>query len=385
MKFSTRRVLDMSLEFFRLEAAGGILLVLAAVLALIVANSPFYGLYSQILNDTPALGKSALHWINDGLMAIFFLLVGLEIKREVIVGELSSRRKAILPALSAVGGIVVPAIFYVFFNHNHPEALKGWAIPCATDIAFALGVLSLLGNRVPVSLKILLTAIAIIDDLGAILIIALFYAGHLEVSAMLFSILPLTGLFLLNYFGIGWRWPYLLLGAVLWFAVMESGVHATMAGVITALFVPYRVEGERRSPSQRLEQDLHAWVVFLILPLFGFANAGVSLDGVTLHSFLEPVTLGIILGLVLGKQVGVFGTIWLGVKSGLCEKPGASWAQLYGLSVLCGIGFTMSLFIGGLAFIGDDLQLPVKLGVLAGSFISALAAYLILRCSPQKD
>lgn len=382
-------------EFLRLEAAGGIVLVMMAALALIVANSPLYPVYDRVLNGVDfsvgfldgeghmfGLRKTVLHWINDGLMAVFFLLVGLEIKRELVIGELSSRAKAALPVIAAVGGVAVPALIYVFLNRENPAGSSGWAIPTATDIAFALGVLSLLGSRVPVSLKILLTAVAIIDDLAAILIIAVFYSGGLHADAMLFALVPLMGLFLLNRMGSARRAPYIILGVLLWIAVLESGVHATMAGVITALFIPLKAADpeERRSPAMRLEHDLHPWVAFLILPLFAFANAGVPFEGIGFSSLLDPLTLGIVLGLFLGKQVGVFGAVWLAVKSGLCPKPeGSHWVQIYGLSILCGIGFTMSLFIGGLAFTGMGQQAEVRLGVLAGSVLSAVSGYILLR------
>lgn len=392
------RLVNMTLEFFRLEAAGGILLVLASALALIVANTSLYPYYWDFLHGIQfrigfsstqgglfAIEKDLLHWINDGMMAIFFLLVGLEIKRELIAGELSNRAKAILPALAAVGGMVFPAGIYYFINQGQPESLGGWAIPCATDIAFALGVLSILGSRVPISLKILLTAIAIIDDLGAIVIIALFYTDDIHINALMFGIVPIIGLLLLNRFQVASRAPYILLGLVLWAAVLQSGVHATMAGVITALFIPLRVPDERRSPAQRMEHDLHPWVAFLILPVFGFANAGVPFDGMGLSSLLQPVTLGIAAGLVLGKQVGVFGTMWLAIKSGLCDKPeGTTWVHLYGVSILCGIGFTMSLFIGGLAFPSTEMQASVRLGVLAGSLISAISAYILFVATSKK-
>ncbi len=396
----SRRLVDATLDFFRLEASGGILLVLAAALAILVANSSHYPLYDHVLNNINfhvgfddetghnfQLDKSLLLWINDGLMAIFFLLVGLEIKREMVVGELSSASKAMLPILAAVGGMLAPAAIYYYFNMDSPKTLDGWAIPCATDIAFALGVLSILGNRVPVSLKILLTAVAIIDDLGAILIIALFYTDKLHVGVLMFSILPILGLFLLNRFHVARRAPYILLGIILWVAVLKSGVHATMAGVITALFIPLSIPDirERRSPAQRLEIDLHPWVVFLILPIFAFANAGVPFGNIGVDNLRDPVTLGIIAGLLVGKQIGVFGTIFLAIKSGLCPKPeGTNWAQLYGLSVLCGIGFTMSLFIGGLAFSSMAMQAEVRLGVIVGSVASAILAYVILRASGKK-
>ncbi len=376
------------------DAIGGFLLVLASLTALALANSPWAGFYDHLFNGvtfkigfsgfeplTLSVEKNMHYWVNDGLMAVFFLMVGLEIKRELVLGELSSVKKALLPLIAAIGGMVVPALIYVGINQTHPEALAGWAIPCATDIAFALAVMAILGDRVPLSLKVLLTAIAVIDDLGAIAIIAMFYSDDLHVYAMLFAILPITGLIILNRMGFPHRGAYIVLGTILWLSVLQSGVHATMAGVLTALLIPVKVADERRSPAERLEHDLHPWVIFLILPLFGFANAGVSFEGMGLSSLLQPVTLGIILGLFLGKQVGVFGASWLAVKSGLCDRPEASWMQIYAVSLLCGIGFTMSLFIGGLAFEDVEMQAEVRLGVLGGSFLSAIAAYLVLKSS----
>ena len=398
--YGSRKIVDTTIEFFRLEAAGGILLVLAAIMAMLVANSPLFPFYDYVLNGIDfrvgfgddrggvfELNKRLLHWINDGLMAIFFLLVGLEIKREFLVGELSGRAKAMLPALAAVGGMVVPAAIYYYINQNSPDTMAGWAIPCATDIAFALGVLSLLGNRVPVSLKILLTAVAIIDDLGAILIIAIFYTQNLHIESLYFALVPLVGLFLLNRFHVTNSAGYILLGFILWVLVLKSGVHATMAGVITAFFIPLSIPNkeERRSPAQRMEHDLHPWVVFMILPIFAFANAGVPFHNITLESFSHPLTLGIIAGLFLGKQLGVFGMLFLAIKSGLCPKPdGAGWLQLYAVSILCGVGFTMSLFIGGLAFTDVELQAEVRLGVIVGSVVSALLAYGLLRVCAKK-
>lgn len=386
------RVVDMTHDFFKLEAAGGIILVFFSALALIVANSPLYELYDYFLNTVhfsvgfmgeegrlTGIDKSVLHWVNDGLMVIFFFLVGLEIKRELVVGALSERSKALLPLLTAMGGMAVPAFVYWIINKDNPGTLPGWAIPTATDIAFALGILSLLGNRVPVELKILLTAFAIIDDLGAIALIAAFYTSDLHTNLLLFCIVPIIGLFLANKMGVSRRAPYLLLGLILWLTVLQSGVHATLAGVVTALFIPVRVKGDQRSPAQRLEHDLHPWVAFAILPVFGFANAGVPFSGLGLNSFVEPVTLGIILGLIVGKQVGIFGTVFLCVKSGLCPMPAnTNWCQIYAMAVLNGIGFTMSLFIGGLAFEPGMLQAEVRLGVLSGSFISAIAGYILL-------
>jgi NhaA family Na+:H+ antiporter len=397
---SPRRIVDMTKEFFQLEAAGGIMLVLASAIALIIANTALYPYYDNFLNHIDfrigfsngadldfGVEKSLLHWINDGLMAIFFLLVGLEIKREVLIGELNDRKKALLPLLVAMGGMIVPAAIYAFINRDEAIGINGWAIPCATDIAFALAVLAILGDRVPVQLKILLTAAAIIDDLLSILIIALFYSGELHTGPLFFALAPLGLLAVLNYYGVGRRAAYILLGVILWFAVLKSGVHATLAGVVTALFIPIKAADpeERRSPLQRLENDLHPWVSFLILPVFGFANAGVPFSGMGFGAFLEPVTLGIILGLVIGKPLGIFGATWLSVKSGLCPMPSnVNWQQIFGMSIVCGIGFTMSLFIGGLAFEGLDLQAEVRLGVLSGSLFSALAGYFILRSTGGK-
>lgn len=398
-RLNPKRIVDAGIEFLRLEASGGIILIFVSCLALLVANSSWYGAYDYILNSMNLrigfsdngnsnlyVEKSVLHWINDGLMVLFFMLIGLEIKREMMVGALNTPKKALLPILTGIGGMLVPALMYWGINKNSPETMAGWAIPCATDIAFALAIISLLGNRVPASIKILLLAAAIIDDLCSILVIAVFYSDDLHMNALLFAMIPVTIMYLLNRFGV-WRIaPYMVCGIVLWLAVLQSGVHATLAGVITAFFIPLAVDDERRSPSQRLEGDLHPWVVYLILPIFGFANAGVPFDGLTFKSLLEPVTFGIIMGLIAGKQIGIFGTVWLCVKSGLCEKPeGATWIQIYGMAILCGIGFTMSLFIGGLAFSSVEMQAEVRLGVLVGSFISAGLAYALLRATSKNQ
>ncbi len=378
-------------EFLKLEAAGGIVLVLAAVLALILANTPVITYYTAFI-QTPMviqvgaleIAKPLLLWVNDGLMAVFFFLVGLEIKREFLEGELSSRAQLTLPALGAVGGMAVPALIYVLLNWGNAQNLNGWAIPAAADIAFALGILALLGDRVPLALKVLLTAIAIIDDLGAILIIALFYTEDLSYIALLLSIVPLAGLILINRLGVQRLAPYILLGIVLWVCELKSGVHATIAGVLTALTIPLKpaAEGER-SLLRHLEHELHPWVAFGILPLFAFANAGVSFKGVGLYNFIEPVKLGISMGLFLGKQVGVFGMIWLTIRLGLAPMPaGITWRQLYAVSLLCGVGFTMSLFIGSLAFEHSDFEAPIRMGVLTGSLLSGLCGYLLLRFSP---
>lgn len=389
----TVKVLDMTSDFLKLEAAGGIVLVLFAATALIIANSPLYPAYDYLLNSVHfGLGfegqeggrlnmqKSVLHWINDGLMVVFFFLVGLEIKREMTVGSLATPKKALLPILAAAGGMAIPALLYWIVNMHSPETVRGWAIPCATDIAFALGVLSLLGSRIPIELKVLLVGLTIMDDIGAIMVIAAFYTEQLNMDALYFSLIPIIGLFFLNHCGVIRIAPYIILGFILWISVLQSGIHPTLAGVVTALFIPVRIKDERRSPCQRLEHDLHPWVAFFILPIFGFANAGVPFDGLGFYSFLDPITLGIILGLVIGKQVGIFGTVWLSVKSRLCPMPGnTNWCQIYAMSVLCGIGFTMSLFIGGLSFGGGESQAEVRLGVLTGSLISAIAGYILLR------
>lgn len=394
-RLNPRRIVDAGLEFLRVEAAGGIILIFVSALALLVANSSWFDCYDYILNRLNLrigfsdgngadfyVEKNILHWINDGLMVLFFLLIALEIKREMMVGSLNTREKALLPILTGIGGMIIPALLYLNINKDNPETIAGWAIPCATDIAFALAIISLLGNRVPAAIKVLLLAAAIIDDLGSILVIAVFYSTDLHMNALLFAMIPVTGMYLLNSFGVYRIAPYMILGVTLWLAVLQSGVHATLAGVITALFIPLSVDDERRSPLQRLEGDLHPWVVYIILPIFGFANAGVPFTGLTPASLLEPVTLGIIVGLIAGKQVGIFGTIFLCVKSGLCPKPeGATWMQIYGMAILCGIGFTMSLFIGGLAFDSIEMQAEVRLGVLAGSFISAALAYMLLRAT----
>jgi NhaA family Na+:H+ antiporter len=378
-------------EFTRLEAAGGIVLAIAAVAALIFANSPLGGVYNAFL-ETPVaiqfgkleIAKPLLLWINDGLMAIFFFLVGLEIKREFLEGELSKPSQIALPGIAAIGGMAVPALIYVAINWGSGENLNGWAIPAATDIAFALGVLALVGSRAPLSLKVLLTAIAIFDDLGAIIIIAFFYTEQLSLTALAYGAVAVAGLIAVNLLRVTHVAAYLLLGIALWVCVLKSGVHATLAGVITALAVPLRTEDEEgHSLLRHLEHELHPWVAYAILPLFAFANAGVSFQGVGLYNFVEPVKLGISLGLFLGKQIGVFGLLWLCIHYGISKMPeGASWPQLYGVSLLCGVGFTMSLFIGSLAFEHADFDTPIKIGVFTGSIVSAVVGYLVLRFAP---
>ena len=378
-------------DFLKFEAAGGIILILASVIALVLANSPLSALYTATLDMPVAIQFGALEiakplilWINDGLMAIFFFLVGLEIKREFLEGELSSPSQLALPAMAAIGGMVVPALIYVAINHGNPAHLAGWAIPTATDIAFALGILALVGSRAPLSLKILLTAIAIIDDLGAIVIIAIFYTDDLSVSALITGGGVIAGLVIANRLRITRPAVYILLGIALWVCTLKSGVHATLAGVVTAFAIPMQAS-TKDSPSmlKDLEHRLHPWTAYLILPLFAFANAGVSFTGIGLSSFVEPVKIGISVGLFAGKQIGVFIMLWLGVKLGFSAMPqDTNWRQLYGVSLLCGIGFTMSLFIGSLAFEHASFDVPVRLGVLTGSIISAVCGYLLLRSGP---
>ncbi len=376
-------------QFLGNEASAGIILMGVAFLAILIANSPAAPVYFATLNRY-VLGLSVLHWINDALMAVFFLLVGLEIKREFLDGQLSSWSRRALPGFAALGGMAAPALIYVAFNAGSPETLRGWAIPAATDIAFALGVLSLLGPRVPISLKVFLTALAILDDLGAVIIIALFYTADLNIEALLGALVVLGVLFALNRLGYRRLTPYLILGAVLWFLVLKSGVHATLAGVALALTIPIKASpgapDDAESPLHRLEHALHPWVAFLIIPIFGFANAGVSFAGVGPSALLAPVPLGITLGLFIGKQIGVFGFAWAAIRSGLADLPAnASWLQLYGVSLLCGIGFTMSLFIGLLAFpTSQALQDATKIGVLAGSLIAGAIGWLVLRFAPPE-
>lgn len=378
-------------DFLKMEAAGGIVLVLAAAIALVVANSAMAPLYASFL-ATPArvgigdfeIAKPLLLWINDGLMAIFFFLVGLEIKREFVKGELSTREQAILPAIGALGGMAVPAVIFVLINIATPENLAGWAIPAATDIAFALGVLALLGSRAPFALKVLLTAIAVLDDLGAIVIIAVFYTAQLSIGALALAGGALAVLVAMNLLGVRRLAPYVIVGVVMWTCVLKSGVHATLAGVAVAMTIPI-VEKEGRSLLEDCEHGLHSWVAFGVLPLFGFANAGVSFAGMSPASLLDPLTLGIALGLFLGKQAGVYTAIRLTVRLSLARMPaGVSWRQIYGLAVLCGIGFTMSLFIGGLAWEHSDFDAPIRLGVLAGSIASAVVGALLLTLASAK-
>ena len=382
--------LEGALAFFQHEAAGGVVLVAAAAAALVISNSPLDWLYARLL-DTPvgvragplALEKPLLLWINDGLMAVFFFLVGLEIKRELLRGELSTFGQAALPVVAAVGGIVAPALIYVAINAGNAVALRGWAIPSATDIAFAVGVLALLGPRIPSSLKIFLLALAILDDLGAILIIALFYTAGLHWVSLLLAGMGAAVLLALNRRGVTRLAPYLLTGIFIWVCVLKSGVHATLAGVVVAIAIPMSATAAGEPTLlEQLEESLHPWVAFAILPLFAFANAGVSLQGLSLAKLIEPVPLGIALGLLIGKPVGIFCASWIAVVAGLAPRPeGASWAQLLGVGMLGGIGFTMSLFIGMLAFTDPAHAAPLRLGVLSGSLLSALAGFLVLRFS----
>lgn len=367
-------------KFFKLEAAGGFCLIIAAAIALGVANSPLASLYADVFSS-----HAAVIAINDGLMALFFLLVGLEIKRELVVGELSTKQKAMLPLVAAVGGMVVPAALYLVINMNSPETISGWAIPSATDIAFSLGVLALLGSRVPLGLKILLTAIAVIDDLGAILIITFFYSSGLSLIPLGAGLLCTLAMIILNRKGCVHLLPYLVIGAGLWAALFFSGVHPTLAGVITALCIPLSssnpaISNPLASPLERLEHILHPWVVYAVMPIFAFANAGVPFAGMSMDNLSQPITLGVILGLFVGKFVGIFAAFAIAIKTGLSPMPaGLSWRHLWGLSHLCGIGFTMSLFIGELAFSSPELKTDIRLGVLAGSVLSAVVGYLILR------
>lgn len=383
-------------EFIKKESTSGILLIFVTLTALFLQNSFLTDFYTNFLY-TPVqitfgnfgIAKPFLLWVNDGLMAIFFFLIGLEVKREVLEGELSSKEQIVLPLIAALGGMVVPALIFTLFNQGNTEAMKGWAIPTATDIAFALGILSLLGNRVPVSLKIFLMALAIIDDLGAIVIIALFYTNELSWISLVCAMSALSGLILLNRFGVIKKAAYILLGVVLWLSVLKSGVHATIAGVAFAFTIPLHslsTTGERFSMLKQMEHDLHYWVAFFILPLFAFVNAGVDLKGLQLSAIFSDVSLGIVLGLFLGKQVGVFGFSYLAIKFKYAVLPkGSTFKQLYGASVLTGIGFTMSLFVNTLAYNDSNIfYYADKLAILLGSFLSGIAGYLFLRFSSKE-
>jgi NhaA family Na+:H+ antiporter len=383
-------------DFFQMESAGGITLMIAALLAMVVANSPLQPLY-QLFLDIPVeirignleIAKPLLLWINDGLMTIFFFLVGLELKRELVEGELSDVRKIILPAVGAVGGMIVPALIYTLFNFNDPIAMKGWAIPAATDIAFALGILSLLGSRVPVSLKIFLTSVAIFDDIGAILIIALFYTAKLSIFSLLIVAGCIPVLQFFNKRGIESKSPYILVGIVMWVAMLKSGVHATLTGVILAMFIPLTSKTDpHHSPLKSIEHDLHSVVAFFVMPIFAFANSGIRLIGMSTEQILHNVPIGIALGLLIGKQIGVFGFSWVLIKLKFSTLPtGMNWGTLYGTATLCGIGFTMSLFIGSLAFeeSGINLMFDERIGIILGSILSGVLGYAVLNSNLPKS
>jgi NhaA family Na+:H+ antiporter len=387
---------DIISDFLRKDSAGGILLIAASLIAIIFANSFLHPLYQDILNipvqirfGTLDINKPFFLWVNDGLMAIFFFTVGLELKREMIVGELSNIRSAMLPVIGAIGGIAVPGLIYSFFNYDHPESLAGWAIPTATDIAFALGILSMLGNRVPLAMKIFLATLAIVDDIGAIIIIALFYTTELSALSLGIAAACIAILITLNRRGVSNMSAYLLIGIVLWISVLKSGVHATLAGVILAFCIPYKCEDVDYSPVEKIEHDLNPAVAFFILPLFAFVNAGVPLSAESLNVEGGAIPLGIICGLFFGKQIGVFISCWLAVKFRWAQAPSFGWLNLYGVTILCGIGFTMSLFIGSLAFTNthEEFMPAVRLGILAGSTLSAICGYLFLnyRLNKQSD
>ena len=385
-------------SFLQLESSAGLILMGAAVLAMIAANSPASTLYGHFL-DTPVevrvgglqIAKPLFLWVNDGLMAIFFFLVGLELKREVMEGEMSRPANVILPALGAVGGIVVPVAVFAWFNAGDAEAMRGWAIPAATDIAFALGILMMLGSRVPVSLKIFLVSLAIFDDIGAIVIIAIFYTVNLSMLALLISAACLLTLGMMNWRGVSKVAPYILVGVIMWTAVLKSGVHATLAGVALAAFIPMRdANNSENSPLKMLEDDLHSVVAFGVLPLFAFVNAGISLSGVSVSDLFHSVPLGIAAGLFIGKQVGIFSLCCLAIKLGFARMPeGANWGSLYGVSVLCGVGFTMSLFVGSLAFenvvFSPEQIFDERLGIILGSLLSGIVGYIVLYLSLPKD
>lgn len=384
-------------EFMHSESAGGVLLMLTAALAMIIANTPLQVFYDLFIT-TPVhikigpleIAKPLLLWVNDGLMAGFFFLVGLELKRELLIGELSDKSKITLPALGAIGGMVAPALIYIAINRNDPTAIRGWAIPAATDIAFALGILSLLGSRVPISLKILLTSLAIFDDIGAILIIALFYTDSLSIAALVVAGICIAILFIMNKRGQEKISMYVFIGSIMWVALLKSGVHATLAGVILAMFIPmYSKVDPEHSPVMELEHDLHSAIAFFILPIFAFCNSGISMSNASSDFFLHGVPVGIALGLFAGKQIGVFGFIWLGIKTGISKMPvGMNWASLYGMAALCGIGFTMSLFIGSLAFnqTAESLVFDERFGIVLGSLISgATGAFILHKSLPPAD
>jgi NhaA family Na+:H+ antiporter len=381
-------------DFLKLEAASGIILMFMAVFAMVIANSPWSVYYDMLLNipvvvaiGSFEIAKPLLLWINDGLMALFFFLVGLELKREFLEGDLSQPGQITLPAIGAVGGMLVPALCYAVLNYDDPVALNGWAIPTATDIAFALGILAVIGSKVPLQLKVFLTSLAIFDDLGAIIVIAFFYTDQLSVLSLSISAAMLALLFLLNRKGVTDTAPYIFIGIVLWVAVLKSGVHATLAGVILALFIPIKGKEGEPSPLKSLEHNLHSLVAFIILPIFAFANAGINFTGVGIAEVVSPVPLGIILGLVVGKQIGVFGFCFVAIKLGFAKLPeNVNWTLLYGVAMLCGVGFTMSLFVGSLAFEQNSTS-PLfqdRLGIVVGSFISGISGYLLINSAVKK-
>ena len=383
--------------FLKLESASGILLIAATILAIIFANT-FLNSYYNLLLSTPVsvnvgelvVAKPLLLWINDGLMAVFFFLVGLELKREVLEGSLSERQNLMLPLIGAVGGMAAPALIYVYFNHDDPVAIQGWAIASATDIAFALGILSLLGSRVPLSCKVFLTSLAIFDDVGAILIIALFYTSKISTFPLVVVAVCLIALWIVNKRNIASRSPYLLIGLIMWVAMLKSGVHATLVGILLAMFIPLRIKNDDsgNSPLKSLEHDLHSVVAFFILPVFAFANAGIDFSEMTLESLTHGVPVGIALGLFLGNQIGIFSLCWLAIKFNIAKMPkNMNWMSLYGTATLCGIGFTMSMFIGSLAFeeTGVNLLFDERVGIIAGSILSGVLGYLILRKCYQTD
>ena len=383
-------------NFLKLESAGGILLIFASIIAMILANTSLEQYY-QLLLSTPVevrvggleIAKPLLLWINDGLMAVFFFLVGLELKRELLEGELSDKRNIILPGVGAIGGMVIPAAIYLYFNGSDEVAVKGWAIPAATDIAFALGVLTLLGSRVPISIKIFLTSLAIFDDIGAIIIIAIFYTSKISVTALVVVAICIPILAFMNKRNLLSKSPYILIGIIMWIATLKSGVHATLAGVILAMFIPLRSNTDPNvSPLKSMEHDLHSVVAFFVLPIFAFANAGISLSNVGIDQLFHSVPVGIALGLFVGKQVGIFGICWLFIKLKLAQlPPGMNWGALYGTSALCGIGFTMSLFVGSLAFeeTGVNLLFDERLGIIVGSLASGVVGFIILKMSLKKN
>ena len=382
-------------EFFKKESAAGIVLMVAACLAMVLANSPLSPYYDLLL-EVPVvvavgsfeIAKPLLLWINDGLMALFFFLVGLELKREFLEGDLSKPGQITLPAVGAIGGMAIPALFYVAFNYDNPDAINGWAIPTATDIAFALGILAIIGSKVPLQLKVFLTSLAIFDDLGAIIIIALFYTDQLSVMSLVVSAIVISILFGLSKKGITDTSPYIFFGVILWVAVLKSGVHATLAGVVLAFFIPMKGQEGEPSPLKSLEHNLHSMVAFIVLPIFAFANAGISFSGVGIEHITSPVPLGIILGLIVGKQLGVFGFCFIAIKLGFAKLPkNVNWQLLYGVAMLCGVGFTMSLFIGSLAFEQSSAS-PLfqdRLGIVIGSLASGLMGYFVIKNAVNKQ